>query len=338
MRRREFITVLAGATAALPRRSTYAQKSTRAAAEAAGKVYKVGILNAGGMNAAIRVEIEDGIVRVLAGLGYSVGRNLVIESRAANNQPERLPKLAEELVESGVDVIVTISYPAARAAKDATTTVPIVAYGAADPVETGLVASLNRPGGNLTGISDMAADLSAKRLQLLKTVVPGLQRVAILWNANDPAMTARYRAAAAVAPALGVAIQALAVREPNDFDAAFAAMNREKPDGILLVTDVLTILNRKRVIEFAADHRLPAIYEFDFLVRDGGLMSYGPDGKETAARIGGLVGRLLQGAKAGDLPFEQPTRFRFVINQRTANALGLTIPQSLLVTADEMIE
>jgi putative ABC transport system substrate-binding protein len=298
----------------------------------------VGILNAGNINAAIRVAIEDGILSVLAGLGYSVGRNLVIESRAANNQLERLPKLAEELVESGVDVIVTISYPAARAAKDATTTVPIVTYGAADPVETGLVASLNRPGGNLTGISDMAADLSTKRLQLLKAIVPGLQRVAILWNANDLAMTARYRAAAAVAPALGVAIQALAVREPDDFDAAFATMSRERPDGILLVTDVLTILNRKRVIEFAADHRLPAIYEFDFLVRDGGLMSYGPDGKETAARIGGLVGRILQGAKPGDLPFEQPTRFRFVINQRTANALGLTIPQSLLVTADEVIE
>jgi putative ABC transport system substrate-binding protein len=160
--------------------------------------------------------------------------------------------------------------------------VPIVAYGAADPVETGLAVSLNRPGGNLTGISDMAADLSTKRLQLLKAVVPGLQRVAILWNANDPAMTARYQAAAAVAPTLGVAIQALAVREPNDFDAAFAAMDRERPDGILLVTDVLTILNRKRVIEFAADHRVPAIYEFDFLVRDGGLMSYGPANRECA--------------------------------------------------------
>jgi putative ABC transport system substrate-binding protein len=317
---------------------TLLSPTSRAATQAVDKVYKVGILNAAAPNATIKVEIEDGIVRVLAGLGYSVGRNLVIESRAANNQPERLPNLAKELVESGVDVIVTISYPAARAAKDATATVPIVAYGAADPVETGLAVSLNRPGGNLTGISDMAADLSTKRLQLLKAIVPGLQRVAILWNANDPAMTARYQAAAAVAPALGVAIQALAVREPDDFDAAFAAMNRERPDGILLVTDVLTILNRKRVIEFAADHRLPAIYEFDFLVRDGGLMSYGPDGKETAARIGGLVGRILQGAKAGDLPFEQPTRFRFVINQRTANALGLTVPQSLIVTADEIIE
>jgi putative ABC transport system substrate-binding protein len=332
MKRREFIIGFAGIAQAL------LSPTPHAAAQAAGKVYKVGILNAGNINAAIRVAIEDGILSVLAGLGYSVGRNLVIESRAANNQLERLPKLAEELVESGVDVIVTISYPAARAAKDATTTVPIVTYGAADPVETGLVASLNRPGGNLTGISDMAADLSTKRLQLLKAIVPGLQRVAILWNANDLAMTARYRAAAAVAPALGVTIQALAVREPDDFDAAFATMSRERPDGILLVTDVLTILNRKRVIEFAADHRLPAIYEFDFLVRDGGLMSYGPDGKETAARIGGLVGRILQGGKPGDLPFEQPTRFRFVINQRTANALGLTIPQSLLVTADEMIE
>ena len=174
MKRRELIFGFAGIVQVL------LSPNSRAAAQAVGKVYKVGILNAGGMNAAIRVEIEGGIVRVLAELGYSVGRNLVIESRAANNQPERLPKLAEELVESGVDVIVTISYPAARAAKDATTTVPIVAYGAADPVETGLAVSLNRPGGNLTGISDMAADLSTKRLQLLKAIVPGLQRVAIL--------------------------------------------------------------------------------------------------------------------------------------------------------------
>ncbi len=331
MRRRDFIVGFAGIAQAL------LSPTTRAAAQAAGKIYKVGILNAGGINAAIRVAIEDGIVRALAGLGYSVGRNLVIESRAANNQSERLPKLAEELVGSGVDVIVTISYPAARAAKNATSMVPIVAYGA-DPVETGLAVSLNRPGGNLTGISDMAADLSAKRLQLLKTVVPGLQRVAILWNADDLAMTARYRAASSVAPALGVAIQALPVRAPDDFDAAFSAMNRERPDGILLVTDVLTILNRKRVMEFAAEHRLPAIYEFDFLVRDGGLMSYGPDGEETTARIGGLVGRILQGAKPSDLPFEQPTRFRLVINLKTAKALGLTVPPGLLVAADEVIE
>jgi putative ABC transport system substrate-binding protein len=183
MKRCEFIVGFAAIAQAL------LSSTTRAAAQTAGKVYKVGILNAGGINAAIRVAIEDGIVRVLAGLGYSVGRNLVIESRAANNQLERLPKLAEELVESGVDVIVTISYPAARAAKDATTAVPIVAYGAADPVETGLAMSLNRPGGNLTGISDMAADFSTKRLQLLKVIVPGLQRVERQRSRHDGALS-----------------------------------------------------------------------------------------------------------------------------------------------------
>ncbi len=307
-----------------------------AAAQNAGKVYRVGFLSVGtGPGAAAR---RDGLARALAQRGYSLDHNLQIESRFADGKPDRLPALVKDLLGSRIDVLVTLSYPAARAAKDGTTTVPIVVMGGGDPVETGLAASLNRPGGNLTGMSDLASELSAKRLELLKDAVPALKRVAMLWNADDLGMTMRYKAAEAAAKALGIAVQPLGVREPDDFDVAFAAMERQKPDGILMVTDVLTILNHKRVFAFAAAHRIPAIYESDVFARDGGLMSYGPDGKEVIARVAGLVDRILKGAKPADLPIEQPTRFKFVVNLKTAKALGLALPPSLLARADEVIE
>jgi putative tryptophan/tyrosine transport system substrate-binding protein len=310
--------------------------SAGAAAQTGGKVSRVGFLVTAASPGA--VALRDGISRDLAQRGYVPDRTLAIEMRSADGKSVRLPGIAKELADSGVDVIVTTGYPAARAAKDASSIVPIVVSAAGDPVETGLAASLSRPGGNLTGISDMAAELSAKRLELLKAAVPGLKRVAMLWNADDLGMTTRYRAATAAAVTLGIAVQSLGVREPDDFDAAFTAMTREKPDGILMVTDSLTVLNRKRVFEFAVAQRIPAIYEFDFLVRDGGLMSYGPDGKEVIARVAGLVDRILKGAKPADLPFEQPTRFRFVINKKVADALGLTLPAAVLERADEVIE
>ena len=310
--------------------------SAGTAAQTGGKVSRVGFLVTAASPGA--VALRDGISRDLAQRGYVPDRTLAIEMRSADGKSVRLPGIAKELADSGVDVIVTTGYPAARAAKDASSIVPIVVSAAGDPVETGLAASLSRPGGNLTGISDMAAELSAKRLELLKAAVPGLKRVAMLWNADDLGMTTRYRAATAAAVTLGIAVQSLGVREPDDFDAAFAAMTREKPDGILMVTDSLTVLNRKRVFEFAVAQRIPAIYEFDFLVRDGGLMSYGPDGKEVIARVAGLVDRILKGAKPSDLPFEQPTRFRFVINKKVADALGLTLPAAVLERADEVIE
>jgi putative ABC transport system substrate-binding protein len=310
--------------------------SAGAAAQTGGKVSRVGFLVTSASPGA--VVLRDGISRDLAQRGYVPDRTLAIEMRSADGKSVRLPGIAKELADSGVDVIVTTGYPAARAAKDASSIVPIVVNAAGDPVETGLAASLSRPGGNLTGISDMAAELSAKRLELLKAAVPGLKRVAMLWNADDLGMTTRYRAATAAAVTLGIAVQSLGVREPDDFNAAFAAMTREKPDGILMVTDSLTVLNRKRIFEFAVAQRIPAIYEFDFLVRDGGLMSYGPDGKEVIARVAGLVDRILKGAKPSDLPFEQPTRFRFVVNKKVADALGLTLPAAVLERADEVIE
>jgi putative tryptophan/tyrosine transport system substrate-binding protein len=309
-----------------------------ALAQTAGKTYRIGYLTVGSTGAPVTVATIDGLTRGLRDRGYSVGTNVVIETRFAEGKPERLPALAKELLDSKIDVLVTTSYPAARAAKDATTTVPIVVDGAGDPAETGLAASFSRPGGNLTGISDMASELSTKRLELLKAAVPRLQRVAMLYNAKDIGMTARYKAASAAATVLGVAVQQLGVGEPDDFDSAFAAMDRDMPDGILMVTDVLTNLNRKRVFEFAAAHRLPAIYEVSYMVREGGLMSYGAERSETAERVADMVARILKGAKPADLPFEQPTHFRFVINRKTADSLALAIPESLYERADEVIE
>jgi putative tryptophan/tyrosine transport system substrate-binding protein len=208
-----------------------------------------------------------------------------------------------------------------------------VAFFAGDPVGTGLVDSLARPSGNLTGISDVSAEVTPKRLELLKQIAPDLRRVAVLWNADDLGMTLRYRASEAGAHALGVTIQPLGVREPQDFDHAFGTMRRDRPDAILMVADPLTTLNRRRVFEFAAAHRLPAIYELTPFVRDGGLMSYGPDLDETLGRVAGLVDRILKGATPEELPFEQPTLFPFALNLKTAKSLGLEIPPTLLARA-----
>jgi len=286
----------------------------------------------------VLAKIGDALAAQLAQRGIVRDRDFTFEIRSAEGKVERLPALAKELVDAHVAVIVARSYPASRAAKDATSTIPIVASYAGEPVETGLAASLAHPGGNVTGLSDMSSELSAKRLELLRLAVPGMKRVAMLWNADDLGMTGRYKAASAAAATIGIAVQALGVREPDDFNSAFAAMDKEMPDGILMVTDVLTLLNRKRVFEFAAAHRLPGIYEYDNLAREGGLMSYGPDDKEVIARVGDLVSRILKGEKPADLPFEQPTRFLFVINRKTADTLGLFIPDSLLERAHEVIE
>jgi putative ABC transport system substrate-binding protein len=325
MRRREFITLL-GIAVAWPR-AIIAQTTSKSAG--------VGLLSAG---APIADNSSQGValIRGLTQHGYKLGRNLAFERRGAEGHIDRLPRLVDELVASKVGVIVTFGYPPAVAAKQATT-LPVVVV-AVDPVGTGLVGSLARPGGNLTGISDVSAEVTPKRMELLKEAAPQLRRVAMLWNANDLGMTLRYRASEAVAQTLGISVQPLGVREPNDFDQAFATMTRDIPDAILMVTDSLTILNRKRVFEFAAAHGLPAIYEFDFLVRDGGLMSYGSDQDETFDRVAALIDRILKGAKPAELPFEQPTCFRFVLNLRTAKALGLTVPPSLLAQADEVVE
>jgi putative ABC transport system substrate-binding protein len=329
MRRRRFVSRCIGTAL------TLALRGTGAFAQARGKVYRLGFLTSGG--AALGL-FGDAIKRELASRGYRIDNELVIEARSAEGDPRRLPGLVKELAALPVDLILSFSYPAALAAKESAGDLPVVVVGSGDPVGTGLVASLARPGGHITGISDVAAELAPKRLELLKAAAPALRKVAMLWNADDVGMTLRYRASAAAAATLGVTVQSLGVREPEDFEQAFAAMDREPPDGILMVSDALTFLNRGRVFDYTIAHRLPAIYEIEAWVRAGGLMSYGPDGREVAERTAALIERILKGAKPADLPFEQPTRFRFVINLKTAKALGLTIPESVVERADDVIE
>ena len=325
MRRRDFMTLLGGAALAWPH-----------VAAAQDRVYRIGLLSSGAP-VADNSPFGAALIRGLAQHGYALDKNFTFERRGAEAHVDRLPRFVEELVASKVDIIVTLGYPTALAAKQGTT-LPVVVYGAGDPVGTGLAASLARPGGNLTGISDASAEVTPKRMELLKQIAPRLRKVAMLWNADDLGMTLRYRASETGAQALGISVQALGVREPNDFDQAFAAMDRDMPDAILMVSDALTTLNRKRVFEFAAAHRLPAIYEFDFIVRDGGLMSYGPDMDESFDRVAALIDRILKGANPAELPFEQPTRFRFVLNLKTAKSLGLELPPTLLALADEVVE
>jgi putative ABC transport system substrate-binding protein len=244
-------------------------------------------------------ERRKSLVDGLAARGFIEGRNIVLEERWAGARAERLGSLAAELKQAGADVIVTFGYPAALAAKVSATDIPIVITGAGDPVATGLVEGLARPGGNLTGMTEVSTELSAKRLEILKDALPNLRSVAMLWNAADLAMTLRYRAAEGAAHILGVKVQTLGVREPEDFEDAFAAMTREPPDAILMVSDALTSLNRKRVVEFAMIHRLPSIFENSTFAREGGLMSYGPNQNAVGERIADLVVRILRGCPAG---------------------------------------
>ncbi len=310
--------------------------SRMANAQPPAKVYRIGLLSpAGPLTQAnpLGAPLLHGLIRQ----GYVQGGNAEFEHRAAEGHSERLPQLVKELAASKVDVLTTGGYPATLAAKQYGT-IPVVAFLAGDPVRTGLVESLARPGGNVTGISDVSAELTPKRMDLLKQIIPRLKRVAMLWNAADLGMTARYEASEFGAKAMGITVQALGVREPDDFEQAFATMEREPPDAILMVSDSLTMLNRKRIFEFAAEHRLPAIYEYDFVVREGGLMSNAPDLDETFTRVASLVDRILRGARPADLPFEEPSRFKFTFNLKTAKAIGLTAPPTLLALADEVIE
>jgi putative ABC transport system substrate-binding protein len=310
---------------------------TASSADAQTKVYRVGVLSPLAPLDASN-PVGKALIAGLAKHGFVPGKNLVIESLGAQLHLDQLPALVAQMVAHKDDAILAFSYPAAHAAAQGTKTVPIVVLQAGDPVETHMVASFAHPGGNITGLSEIAADLSAKRLEVLKEAVPSIKRVAMLWNADDLGMSLRYQAAAAAATKLGITVQSLGVRAPDDFDEAFAAMTKEPPDGILMVSDALTTLNHKRIFEFAAEHRIPAIYEYDPLVYDGGLMSYGPDQGEMAARATDLLAQILQGAKPADLPLEQPTLFRLVINLKTAKAMGLTIPTTLIARADDVVE
>ena len=327
MDRRTVILTLGGSLLAAPFAS-HAQKLA--------KLWRIGFLSGaarppdGAPPAALRQALEE--------LGYVDGKNVTYTGRWAEAKSERLPRLAAELVGLDVDLIVTTGAPAAAAAKKATSTTPIVFVAPGDAADTGLVPSLARPGGNITGISDPATELSAKRLGLLKEAVPGATRVAVIWNASDRAMTLRYGEVEKAARVLRVTVEPHGVREPDDIDGAISAMTRERPDALFLVSDALTNVNRKRILDFAATHHIPAMYEFGFYVRDGGLMSYDPTMEDMLRRAASYIDRIFKGAKPGELPVEQPTRYYLLVNLNAAKTLDLTLPQPLLLRADEVIQ
>jgi putative ABC transport system substrate-binding protein len=272
-------------------------------------------------------------------LGYVEGKNLQLEIRWGEGQLDRLPALAEELVRLNVDVIMAVTSPSVMAAKQATGTIPIVMPFSSDPVADGLVTSLARPGGNITGLSMMAPELGAKRLQLLKEVSPKIFRpVAVLWNPDYVGMKARFRETQGVAPTVGMNVRSVEVRDSRELEQALETMDRERPDALVLLADPLTISQRLRIVEYAAKERLPAIYEISQFADAGGLMSYGPNVDDLVRRAATYVDKILKGAKPADLPIEQPTKFELVINLKCAKALGVTIPQSVLLQADRVIE
>ena len=326
MRRRDALKLLA-ATAAITR---------GAAAQTASRTFRLASLNAGG---AVTADSPNGklFFPALAQRGYKIGQNLEYQPYGAAMQIALLQQLAQNISANKVDATVVLGYPAAAAMKG--TGIPtVIAVGAGDPVATSLIANLAHPGGNITGISDNAATLSTKRLGLLKQAVPNVRKVAMLWNKSDLGMTLRYQASSDAAKALGITVQPLGVGEPDDFGDAFSAMDRSPPDAILMVSDPLTILNRARVFDYAAAHRLPAMYENDPYVRAGGLMSYGADLNESFGRAASLVDRIFTGMSPADLPFEEPSHYLFVINLKTSRAMGLELPPTVVALADEVIE
>jgi putative ABC transport system substrate-binding protein len=295
--------------------------------------FRIGMLAAGSST-----RFTDAIFTALHELGYVEGKNLVVERRFAEGRLDRLPELAAELVGLRVDVIVIQGTPASLSAKRATNTIPIVFAANSDPVGVGIVKSLARPGGNITGTSLMASELSAKRLELLQAVAPRLSRVAILWDSSNPGMALRVQETEIAAKQSRVALSNVGSRNAEELEAAFAELAKQRPDALLVTVEPFTRRHLARILEFCVRHRVPSMFEESSYVEAGGLMSYGPDLREIFRRSAVYVDKILKGAKPADLPVEQPTKFELVINLKTATALGLTIPQSLLVRADEIIQ
>jgi putative ABC transport system substrate-binding protein len=331
MDRRTFLMVLSGGLLAAP---------LAAEAQQAGKVYRIGLL---------QIETREVLVPYLKAfeeglreLGYVEGRDFVREYRFADRQRERLPDLAAELVRLKVDVIVTGLDPGTMAARQATTTIPIVMVLGTDPVGLGLIASVRRPGGNVTGLRAFVGfETYGKRLQLLKEVVPSLSRVAGLWNPDLPGNVALWEAAEEGARRLGLTLLSVEVREPREIEGAFAKITQERAQALFVVPDGFALLvnvRRPEIQALAAKNRLPSIYAGRESVEAGGLMSYATSTLDLFRRAARYVDKILKGAKPGDLPVEQPTKWELVINLKTAKALGLTIPQSLLGRADQLIE
>ena len=323
MKRREFITLLGAAAAAWPLAAT---------AQQASKIWRMGFIARG------HETFYDALFESLGKLGYAEGRNLIVERRYAGDRTERFQEFAAEMVRLNVDIIIVVTTPAALAIKSATTTIPVVFPNAINPVETGVVASLAHPGGNVTGGAAQTAVLSAKRLEILKEVVPGLSREAVLWNGANPALAFAWRETQGAASALGVTLQPHEVRDLKDIEAAFAVMNQERPDALLVLQDALTLQHRQEIIDFTIQKRLPGIFVAKEWVEAGGLMSYGESLPDMYRRAARFVDRILKGAKPADLPVEQVTKFELVLNLKTAKVIGLDVPPILLARADEVIE
>jgi putative ABC transport system substrate-binding protein len=325
--RRAFLGSLTGSLLAAP---------FAAEAQQAGKVYRIGFISpASSSPMAAR---DEAFRQGLRALGYILGQNITIEYRWADGKNERLTGFAAELVNLKLDIIVTHGGEATRAVQQVTTTIPIVIAAADDPLASGLVASLARPGGNITGLSILTPDLTGKRLELLKALLPGLTRVAVLWNPGNPISEPELRKAEAAAAPLGLQLQSLGLRDPREFASAFSSMKRERADALFLLSDAMFFGRRKEIADLAASNRLPLVAHLREFADAGGLMTYGPNVLELHRRAATYVDKILKGAKPGDLPVEQPTKFDLVINLKTAKALGLTIPPSLLQRADEVIE
>ena len=305
-------------------------------AQPPGKVHRIGFL--GNSTAALESNLVGPFREGLRELGYVEGRTLVIEYRWAEGQYERFPALIAELVALKVEIIVTAGTPAALAVQRARTTLPLVMVAVGDPVASGLVASLARPGGNITGLTSIAPDLEGKRLQLLREVVPKLADVVVLWNPANAFHVGSEKAARAAAEVLHLKIRSIAVRAASEFDRVLDAILSERPGALLVLADRLFLHHRARLGDFTARHRLPAVYAHQEMVEAGGLMSFGPSYPGMHRRAAYFVDKILKGSRPTDLPVEQPTTFELLINLKAARGLGLTIPPSLLLRADRVIE
>jgi putative ABC transport system substrate-binding protein len=298
---------------------------------------RVGYL--GSSSPSLEPQWVDAFRQRLRELGHVEGRSIVIEYRWAHGRDEHLPGLVAELIAAKVDVIVTTGTPAAFAAKNATRTIPIVMASAGDPVRSGLITSLARPGGNITGVTVLGPELEGKRLGYLKQAVPGLSRAAVLWNSANPAIKFYYEAAQAAAQALHVTLDpVLEVRRVDQFESAFAAIARARPDALVVLADRFLLAHRSQIVEFATSRRLPGMYPYPEYADAGGLMSYAPNNLALFRDAAGYVDRILKGARPGDLPVQEPSQFLLLINRKTARTLGLALPTSLMLQADRVIE
>jgi ABC-type uncharacterized transport system substrate-binding protein len=326
MTRREFITLLGGA-AAWPL-VAHAQQSA--------KVRRIGFL--GNSTEALEANLVGPFREGLREFGYEEGRNVEIEYRWAQGEYKRFPALIAELITAKVEVIVTAGTPASLAVKKATSSIPLVMIAVGEPVATGLVTSLARPGGNITGVTSISPEIEGKRLELLREVVPTVSYIAVLWNAGSPVQVIQERETKAAAQALAMKMLSLGVRTLEEIEEAFAAILRERPAALFVLADRLFLHHRQRIMDFATQHRLPGVHAYRELVEVGGLMSYGPSYAGMHKRAAYFVDRILKGSNPGELPVERPATFELVVNVKAAKALGLTIPPTIILRASTVIE